>query len=194
MLESAQLNKEIYQMRKDELRGGVISAEQFTQIYEEYFDRVYKYIYYRVQNQYEAEDICSQVFEAVISKYDHFSEEKAKFDVWLFAIVRNAVTDYFRRKKKRFHFSLDSITDLILPKPSPEELAIRDDAHQALFHALAKLRDKERNILALKFAASLKNAEIAELIGVSESNIGVVVYRSLKKLQKILETGRFKDE
>ncbi|WP_338463027.1 sigma-70 family RNA polymerase sigma factor [Brevibacillus borstelensis] len=193
-MESARVHMEICHDQKDRLREGVLSTEQFSQIYEIYFDRVYKYICYRIHNQYEAEDICSQVFETVISKYHSFSEEKAKFDVWLFAIVRNTVTDYYRARKKRFHFSLDSITELIMPKPSPEELAIRDDDHQALFKALAKLRDKERNIIAMKFAAGLKNSEISELMGVSESNIGVVVYRSLKKLHKILEAGRFKDE
>lgn len=83
---------------------------------------------------------------------------------------------------------------MILSKPSPEELAIRDDEHQAMFQAMAKLRDKERNIIAMKFAAGLKNSEIAELMGVSESNIGVVVYRIINKLRKFLEVGRDRDE
>lgn len=59
---------------------------------------------------------------------------------------------------------------------------------------MAKLRDKERNIIAMKFAAGLKNSEIAELMGVSESNIGVVVYRIINKLRKYLEVGRDRDE
>lgn len=193
-LESAHVNMEIYQNRKDKLSGDVLTTDEFSQIYEMYFNRVYKYICYRINNHYEAEDLCSQVFETVITKYHTFSEEKAKFDVWLFAIARNTVTDYFRSRKKRFHFSLDSITEMILSKPSPEELAIRDDEHQAMFQAMAKLRDKERNILAMKFAAGLKNSEIAELMGVSESNIGVVVYRIINKLRKFLEVGRDRDE
>lgn len=193
-MESAHVNMEIYQNRKDKLSGDVLTTDEFSQIYEIYFNRVYKYICYRINNHYEAEDLCSQVFETVITKYHTFSEEKAKFDVWLFAIARNTVTDYFRSRKKRFHFSLDSITEMILSKPSPEELAIRDDEHQAMFQAMAKLRDKERNIIAMKFAAGLKNSEIAELMGVSESNIGVVVYRIINKLRKFLEVGRDRDE
>jgi len=193
-LESARVNFEILQNREDKLGGDVLTTDEFSQIYEMYFNRVYKYICYRINNHYEAEDLCSQVFETVITKYHTFSEEKARFDVWLFAIARNTVTDYFRSRKKRFHFSLDSITELILSKPSPEELAIRDDEHQAMFQAMAKLRDKERNIIAMKFAAGLKNSEIAELMGVSESNIGVVVYRIINKLRKYLEVGRDRDE
>lgn len=175
-------------------REEILSSEEFTRIYNFYYKRVYKYICYRINNQYAAEDICSQVFETLISKYHTFSEEKSRFEVWLFAIVRNSVTDYYRRLKKGSHFSLDSLLDMVLPKPSPEELMIRDDNNQELFKALAKLRDKERNILAMKYAAGLKNTEIAALLGVSESNIGVVVYRSLKKLHKALEAGGFKYE
>ncbi|RNB77959.1 sigma-70 family RNA polymerase sigma factor [Brevibacillus panacihumi] len=193
-MESARVNFEILQNREDKLGGDVLTTDEFSQIYEMYFNRVYKYICYRINNHYEAEDLCSQVFETVITKYHTFSEEKARFDVWLFAITRNTVTDYFRSRKKRFHFSLDSITELILSKPSPEELAIRDDEHQAMFQAMVKLRDKERNIIAMKFAAGLKNSEIAELMGVSESNIGVVVYRIINKLRKYLEVGRDRDE
>lgn len=193
-MESARVNFEILQNREDKLGGDVLTTDEFSQIYEMYFNRVYKYICYRINNHYEAEDLCSQVFETVITKYHTFSEEKARFDVWLFAIARNTVTDYFRSRKKRFHFSLDSITELILSKPSPEELAIRDDEHQAMFQAMVKLRDKERNIIAMKFAAGLKNSEIAELMGVSESNIGVVVYRIINKLRKYLEVGRDRDE
>lgn len=172
----------------------IMSKEEFTQIYNTYFKRVYKYIYYRINNHHAAEDICSQVFETVICKYSSFSQEKSNFEVWLFAIVRNAVTDYFRAQKKRHYSSLDSLLELIFPKPSPEELAIREDNNQALFRALAKLREKERNIIAMKYGAGLKNSEIAQIMGVSESNIGVVLYRSLKKLHLSLQAGGFKNE
>ncbi|KQL50070.1 RNA polymerase subunit sigma-24 [Brevibacillus choshinensis] len=169
-----------------------MASEEFTQIYDAYYTRIYKYVCYRINNHYAAEEICSHIFEVVISKYSSFSPEKSNFEVWLFAIARNAVTDYFRSlKKKRAVFSLDSILDMVLAKPSPEDMVIQGDNNRALFLALAKLSDKERNIIAMKYAAGLKNSEIAELLGVSGSNIGVVLYRSLKKLQKELDKGGF---
>ncbi|MBT2292776.1 sigma-70 family RNA polymerase sigma factor [Paenibacillus albidus] len=172
----------------------MMSKEEFTQMYDTYYQRVYKYICYRINNHHAAEDICSQVFESVMCKYYSFSQEKSNFEVWLFAIVRNAVTDYYRAQKKRSYSSLDSLLELIFPKPSPEELAIREDDNQALFKALAKLREKERNLIAMKYGAGLKNAEIAQIMGVSESNIGVVLYRSLKKLHVSLKAGGFNNE
>ncbi|MEC0226709.1 sigma-70 family RNA polymerase sigma factor [Paenibacillus alba] len=188
-MEIAQLKAGVYPNKKSHLHDGIMTTDRFTQIYETYYSRVYKYICYRINNHYAAEDICSHVFEVVISKYQSFSPEKSNFEVWLFAIARNAVTDYFRSQKKRAAFSLDSIMNMFLPKSSPEEIVIRDDNNQALFVALAKLNDRERNIIAMKYAAGLKNSEIADLLGVSASNIGVVLYRSLNKLHKELDTG-----
>ncbi|SFL77610.1 RNA polymerase sigma-70 factor, ECF subfamily [Paenibacillus sp. 1_12] len=193
-MEITQVNMGTHYNQKDDVHDQIISKEEFSRIYEMYSKRVYKYICYRINNHYAAEDICSHVFEKVITKYHSFSQEKSKFEVWLFAIVRNSVTDYYRAQKKGTHFSLNNLLNMVFIKSSPEELAIRDDNNQELFKALAKLRDKERNILAMKYAAGLKNSEIAQLMGVSESNIGVVVYRSLKKLHKTLVEGGFKNE
>ncbi|WP_282942540.1 sigma-70 family RNA polymerase sigma factor [Paenibacillus sp. RC67] len=186
-MEVARTNTGIYQNEQSDIQNGILSTEMFAQIFDTYYKRVYKYICYRINNHYAAEDICSHVFEVVISKYYSFSPEKSNFEVWLFAIARNSVTDYFRSQKHRADFSLNSILNMVLSKPSPEEIVIRDDNNRALFTALAKLSDKERNIIAMKYAAGLKNSEIADLLGVSGSNIGVVLYRILKKLHKELD-------
>lgn len=191
-MEIVQVPSGFCQSQQSDTHDRLLSSELFTHIYDAYYARVYKYVCYRINNHHAAEEICSHIFEVVISKYSSFSPEKSNFEVWLFAIARNAVMDYFRsRKKKRAVFSLDSILDMVLAKPSPEEMVIQGDNNRALFLALAKLSDKERNIIAMKYAAGLKNAEIADLLGVSGSNIGVVLYRSLKKLQKELDKGGF---
>lgn len=193
-MEAVQGNAERYKQQALPHASAMMSAEELTGIYDLYYKRVFKYICYRINNHYAAEDLCSQVFETVMRKYHSYSPDKSGFDVWLFAIVRNAVTDYFRSRKTKRHFSLDAIMEMVFPKPSPEELAIRDDNNRALFHALAQLREKERNIIAMKYGAGLKNSDIAQVMGVSDSNIGVVLHRSLKKLQQTLEAGGFRNE
>jgi RNA polymerase sigma factor (sigma-70 family) len=145
-------------------RDAMMSVEEFTRMYDTYYKRVYKYISYRINNYHVSEDICSQVLETVMCKYYSFSEEKSNFEVWLFAIVRNVLMDYFQGQKKRSYTSLDSLLELIFPKSSPEELDIREDINQALFKALSKLREKERNIIAMKYGAGLKNSEVAQIM------------------------------
>lgn len=188
------LNMYSYQQTKTNISQQKMTTAEFDRIFDLYYKRVYKYICYRINNQHMAEDLCSQVFEKVISKYAAFSREKSSFEVWLFAIARNVVTDYYRSSKKLFHISLDSSLDQISPNPSPEENLIAKDENKELLAALGKLREKERNIIAMKFAAGLKNAEIADLLGISSSHVGVVLYRSLKKLRDCLDRGGFNHE
>lgn len=169
-------------------------VNEFTKIYKQYYKRVFKYICYRINDQHMAEELCSQVFEKIIEKYNSFSGDEKTLESWIFTIARNTVTDYYRTKEKKFHFSLDYIIDMISPKPSPDELILTKENNSYLFEALSRLNEKERSVVSLKYGADLKNTEIAKLMGLSESNVSVILYRSLKKLKKILVSGGFKYE
>ncbi|HBK54004.1 MAG TPA: hypothetical protein DDZ44_08720 [Syntrophomonas wolfei] len=68
----------------------------------------------------------------------------------------------------------------------PSAKSLRNETHNELLAALATLGDRERNIIAMRFAANLKNREIASLLGLSENNVGIIVYRSLRQLREIL--------
>lgn len=169
-------------------------VNEFTKIYKQYYKRVFKYICYRINDQHMAEELCSQVFETIIEKYNSFSGDEKTLESWIFTIARNTVTDCYRTKEKKFHFSLDYIIDMISPKPSPDELILTKENNSYLFEALSRLNEKERSVVSLKYGADLKNTEIAKLMGLSESNVSVILYRSLKKLKKILVSGGFKYE
>lgn len=162
--------------------------EEFSEIFKAYYKRVYNYIYYRVNCQYVAEDLTSEVFEAVMVKRDSYSKEKAPFEVWVFAIARNKVNDHFRGLKKRNFFSLDVIKDFISGDKTPESEAIEAEENRELFKALETLDKRERNVVALKFGAQLKNIEIAQVLDITESNVGVILYRTMKKLKKEIES------
>lgn len=161
----------------------------FGYIFETYYKRVYNYVYYRINAYHAAEDLTSQVFEKAMVKIDTYSEEKAQFEVWLFAIARNVVNDYFRELKKCKLFSIDKIKDLISNIGTPENIIEIEETNNELLEALKILDERERNIVALKFGANLKNVEIAEVLDITESNVGVILYRTMKKLKRKLERG-----
>lgn len=131
--------------------------------------------------------MTSQIFEKVMSRIDTYNKEKAPFEVWLFGIARNVVNDYFRDLKKYRVFSMDSIKELASSKKSPEDIIEIKEINGELFKALKILDMREQNIIALKFGANLKNVEIAEILNLTESNVGVILYRTMKKLKKELE-------
>ena len=167
--------------------GTNIDSAIFREIYEAYYKRVYNYTSYRINNHHDVEDLVSQIFERVIQKYNTYDPKQPIFEAWLFKIARNTITDYFRKQKKNYSISLNYVISFLSRDNQPEEIVVINESNIRLVRALAKLSGKERNVVALKFAAELKNINIAEVMGISSSNVGTILFRSLRKLRKELE-------
>lgn len=171
---------------KKEAEEDLYREKEFTYIFETYYKRVFNFIYYRVNCRYTAEDLTSQIFEKVMLKFDTYSESKS-FEVWLFTIARNVVNDYFRSLKRHNFLSIDAIKELISKERTPEDIVEIAETNGKLLKALNVLNERERGIVALKFGADLKNVEIAEVLDLTESNVGVILFRTMKKLKEELE-------
>ena len=164
-----------------------IDAAALKEIYESYYKRVYNYISYRINNHHDTGDLVSQVFERVIQKYGTYDPKRSAFEAWLIGIARNTVSDYFRAQKKGSNISLEHVIGFISGNRQPDEVVVINENNASLVKALGKLNKRERNAVALKYAAELRNTDIAQLMGTSESNVGVILFRSLKKLRRELE-------
>ncbi len=174
-------------LNEEENKETLSKEKEFDYIFNTYYKRVYNYIYYRINSDYTTEDLTSQVFEKIMLKIDVYSESKSPFEVWMFAIARNVVTDYFRSIKKHKIFSLDVVKNFVSREKNPEDIIVAAETNSKLSKALNTLNIRERNIVALKFGANLKNKEIAEVLDTKENNIGVILYRTMKKLKKEIE-------
>lgn len=159
----------------------------FAVVYDHYFPRIYTYVRYRVSDVATADDLVAQIFERVLRNIGSYQSERAPFAAWLFALARNAVSDHLRAQQRHPLFSLDILRHWKSPTESPEEIVLRGETHAALLAAVAQLNERERDIIALKFAARLTNRRIAAITGLSESNVGVMLYRALQRLRKMLE-------
>ncbi|MBZ9607447.1 sigma-70 family RNA polymerase sigma factor [Clostridium estertheticum] len=175
---------------KKEVTEELCKEEEIAHIFEIYYKRVYNYMYYRVNSIETSEDLTSQVFEKIMFKIDMYSKHKSPFEVWMFAIARNIVNDYFRSLKKHKLFSIDRIKDLVSKRKTPEEIILSAESNSELSKALKMLNERDRNIVSLKFGANLKNQEIAQILDITESNVGVILYRTMKKLKKKIEEER----
>lgn len=171
----------------NEIEEELCKKKDFTYIFETYYKRVYNFIYYRVNCHYTSEDLTSQVFEKVMVNIETYSKNKSPFEVWLFAISRNVVNDYFRSLKKHKTFSLDLIKEFVSRKQTPEDIVDIAETNDELLKALGVLNEREKSIVALKFGAELKNKEIATILNLTESNVGVILYRTMKRLKTQLE-------
>ncbi len=158
----------------------------FEELYDKYFARIYNYIRYRVIGRDAADDLVSAVFEKVLDKYESFDPGRYGLEPWLFAIARNTLNDYFRRRKVRGWFTITDREENIASADNVEGEAQRGEENAMLMGALAKLSEQERELIAMKFTLDRTNREIAAETGLGESNVAVILFRAMKKLKEIL--------
>jgi RNA polymerase sigma-70 factor (ECF subfamily) len=152
-------------------------------LYDHYFPLIYKYVLYRVSDVQIADDLVSQIFERMLSDLDRYQPELAPFGAWLFGIARHVVRNYYRTKKRQNWLSLEGIFNLPNNDPIPEEAFLKIEQGDHLLRSLAKLSDRERDLIGLKFAGRLTNREISTLTRLTEANVGVILYRAIQRLR-----------
>ncbi|OGR77100.1 MAG: hypothetical protein A2X32_07415 [Elusimicrobia bacterium GWC2_64_44] len=154
----------------------------FEELYDKYFQRVYNYIRYRVLARDAADDLVSAVFEKVLDKFDAYDPDKP-VEPWLFAIARNTLNDYYRRRAVRGGLSIDGFEERLASGESVERSAEQSEANARLLAAMGGLSEAERELIAMKYALNLSGREMAEQTGLTESNVGVTLFRALGKLR-----------
>ncbi|MCL4271680.1 MAG: sigma-70 family RNA polymerase sigma factor [Anaerolineales bacterium] len=158
----------------------------FAIIYDHYFPKVYNYVRYRVRDVDVADEITALVFERVLTGIGSYRPQKAPFGAWLFSIARNAVHDHHRSTSRHPWLPLDLIAAHPAADPLPEEAVEQKDASARLLQAVRQLAPREQDLIALKFASGLENKEIAKVVGLSESHVGVILFRALRRLRNLL--------
>jgi RNA polymerase sigma factor (sigma-70 family) len=161
----------------------------FDDVFDRYFEAVYKYMLFRVCDEQLADDLTAQTFERALRSFHQYQPGRGAVNTWLFGIARHVVSDHFRRGKSRHWLPFEFLQNKPVPMPSPEEIVLANHDRAALQVAISQLGDLEREILALKFSAGFTNRQIARHMHRSESNIGVILYRTMKRLRALLQGG-----
>ena len=161
--------------------------ESFVRLYEEDMPKVFRYMSYRVNDITVAEDLTSAVFEKAMTRLSSYRSDKSSFSTWLFTIARNTVIDHYRMVTKKQTVPLEEVAEMSETKSSPEEEFSRKEERQRLQVCLAVLSNQEQDIVSFKFASELTNRQIANMIGLSESNVGTILYRAVRKLRDCFE-------
>lgn len=161
------------------------SLDAFSDKYRAYFPRVFAYVYARVGNVHLTEDIVADVFERAFSKVDSLRSSDA-FSTWLFTIARNAIVSHSRK------FSRETIVDPeVMREISPSSASVESEVLQqeelsTIARFVREFPQREQDIISLKFDAELSNPQIAEIMGLSEPNVRVIIFRTLRKLRELM--------
>jgi RNA polymerase sigma-70 factor (ECF subfamily) len=150
----------------------------FAALYRSYLSPIYRYLYQRLGNQDEAEDLTAQVFiEALEGLMARRYRERGKFVAWLYRIAHHKLIDFYR---KRSSVELDERVST--PSDLLNNIEAGDDQAR-IAHLLAQLDDEKRELLRLRFTAGLSFAEIAAINGRSTAAIKMTIYRTLDWLR-----------
>jgi RNA polymerase sigma-70 factor (ECF subfamily) len=154
---------------------------EFEELYRRSRDDVYAYVAGLLRDRSAAEDVTAIAFERAYRKRRSYRPKRGTRRAWLFGIARNAALDELRRRQRQATLVAEpAAADTGAPEQAAE-VAIR---RAALHAAIAELAPRERELVALKFFAGLTNAEIATVIGVSETNAGTRLHRVIEKLRR----------
>jgi RNA polymerase sigma factor (sigma-70 family) len=162
---------------------GASAAQTFAGFYEQYLPKVYRYISYRINDVPAAEDLTSTVFEKALAKFTSFNPQKAQFSTWIFTIARNTLVDYYRTSHRSQTVTLEDPGVLREEETGWEQASERTEEIHHLNTCLAQLSRQEQEIIALKFGAEMNNRQIAAQLALTESNVGVILYRTVRKLR-----------
>ncbi len=172
-------------MDEDLIEQARVDPVAFGQLYDRYVNRIYNYIYHRVGNQHDAEDLTARTFYRALAHIERYVDRGAPFSAWLYRIAHNLVANWHRDRARRQTIALDEALTM-MAQSSPHEEAEARERSEALRKAIRKLGGDRQQLLILKFAEGLSNAEVGQIMGRSEGAIKSLYHRTLLALQQEL--------
>lgn len=159
-------------------------AEAFGQLYEVYFDKIYRYLVIRIGSKAEAEDMTQQVFLKALKSISSFKWKGVSFSAWLFRIAHNLAVDYFRKKAKQATVPIDDLP--VMANGDPQTLAEQRHDIEQLISATSRLTDMQREVISLRFTAEMSIAQVAEVMGKSEGAVKALQHSAIIALRKVM--------
>ncbi|MBN1287159.1 MAG: sigma-70 family RNA polymerase sigma factor [Anaerolineae bacterium] len=161
-------------------------AEAFGALYERYVERIYNYVYYRVGNQQDAEDLVARVFYRALANIDNYEDRGVPFSAWLYRIAHNLVANWHRDRSRRNIVPLDDLIIAGAVDGMPEAVAESQEEHARLIEAVRRLSPDRQQVLILKFVERLSNVEIGGIMDRTEGAVKSLYHRTLITLRDAL--------
>lgn len=161
--------------------------EQFGQIYDQYIDKIYRFVYLKVSSQEVAEDITSKVF---LKGWEAFKSPKSDIknvSAFLYQIARNAVVDHYRDKGRTKAISVDASPQMADPGTGAQDKAILSADVEVVKKAIYKLKKEHQDIIIWYYLEDMPIDNIAKLLNKPAGTVRVMLHRGLKSLKDMIQ-------
>ena len=168
------------------IRASTGESAAFGLLYDRHVAAIYRYVYYRVRDDADAEDLTSEVFMRALKAMPRYEPRQA-FLAWLYRIARNAVIDRARKGNRRVSFE-DALkhpdaSDRIV-EPEAEVLAHSDNT--AIRAALGKLTPLQQEVIVLRYLEGFSTQEVARIVGKREGTVRGIQFRAIGALRQLI--------
>ncbi len=160
--------------------------ESFGPLYKRYHEQIFRYIYQRMDDEERAFDITSQVFLKALNNLHKYEFRGVPFSSWLYRIAKSELYQSFRDRKAERTVNIESCHVFELMEDFEEDDSERNK--KKLFQSLSLLKEKDLQLIELRFFEKRSFKEIGEILEITENNAKVKAFRALEKLKNLFNT------
>lgn len=181
------LTKEEILQEQKQVEAAKKNPERFGVLYDKYYRDIFLFVIKRCGEEELAGDLVSQVFLKAMLNLKKYKFKGVPFSAWLYRIASNEVNQYFRKTKNDRTVSLEKDgIERLMEQADESGGGLRDDYQQVLVETLSEMKEEEVQIIELRFFEKLPFSEVGFILGITENNAKVRVYRILERLKKKL--------
>jgi RNA polymerase sigma-70 factor, ECF subfamily len=178
-----------YQVQDEESvvrRAQQLDQAALTQLYEENFDKIYRYIVLKIGDRTEAEDMTQQVFLNALQSISSYKSKGLPFSSWLYRIAHNQVVDYFRKSSKKAMVPLDESLPIPDSDPDPQYVVEMKFEIEEVAAACKKLTPSQQEVISLRFTSELSITECAAVMHKTEGAVKALQHSAIGALRRLL--------
>lgn len=165
--------------------------EAFGQLYQHYYQPIYRYVFYRVNHQQDAEDLTEKIFLKAWEQLPYYRGD-ASFKSWVYRIAHTIVIDHYRTCKRPLPLNEDA--PLVDGRPDLESAAIAQEKIEQLKTILLRLSPLHQQVLTLRFINGLSTEETAQILERTIGSVRVLQHRALKAAHTLWATQEITNE
>ncbi len=166
------------------VQAAIKNPEYFQELYDKYFEVIFRFVHRRVEEEQLAADITADTFYEALKNLKKYTFRGLPFSAWLYRIASNEVNSFYRKSRRQLVYSLEPelISNLADQELADGQMANVDN----LLHHMRRLPAIDIEVLELRFFEEKSFAELAFILDLTEATVKMRTYRAIEKLRKAM--------
>lgn len=163
--------------------------DAFSQLYDRYYDVVFRYVLFRMNDRTLAEDITQEAFVRALRRIGSVTYQGRDIAAWFVTIARNLIFDHVKSSRYRLESTTADIIDLSPSTHGPEQQVLDGATNDELIRCVRKLNPDQQECITLRFLQGLSVAETARIMDRNEGAVKALQHRAVRRLAQLLPEG-----